>query len=264
MWSEQNLPAPVYSAMYRSSFRVYRFGLESGYSRNRRKRQRAKDWEGVRRADAVIKALPYSMVGPSGLEASYSAVRDVLRRGVPGAVVECGVAQGGSSAVMALALRDAGDVRHMWLFDSYEGLPAPTDDDFDATTGATGIHIRPLPKGSCLGTYEEVHELMSEVLGVPQGSFTQIKGWFQDTVAAAAPSIGAIAVLRLDGDWYESTKVCLDALFPQLSRGGSLIVDDYHSCYGSKRAVHEYLADQGDTAPAFTDDGSGGVVYTKL
>jgi hypothetical protein len=164
---------------------------------------------------------------------------------------------------MALALRDAEEQRDLWLFDSYEGLPDPTDDDYDKESGATGAHIRPLPKGSCLGTYDEVHELMSDVLGLPEERFTMVKGWFQDTVGPAADKIGPVAVLRLDGDWYESTKVCLEGLYPQLVSGGSLIVDDYHSCFGSKRAVHEYLEHQGDADPDLRNDGSGGVIYIK-
>jgi hypothetical protein len=237
--------------------------MEVGYAQTLRRRKRQGDWEGVRQADAVMKALPYSLVGPQGLEATYKSVIDVLGRGVPGAIVECGVAQGGSSAVMALALRDAGEPRSLWLFDSFEGLPDPTDEDYDRDSGATGAHIRPLPKGSCLGTFEEVQELMSDVVGLPNERFTLVKGWFQETVATAAAGIGPIAVLRLDGDWYESTKVCLEALYPQLSPGGSLIIDDYHSCFGSMRAVHEYLESEGITEPLLVDDGSGGVIFTK-
>lgn len=258
-WAERNLPLPVYSAMYRTAFGLYRTGIRTRYAAAARRRAAQGDWPGVRASTAVLAAMPYSLVGPSGLEATYRAVVDVIGRGVPGALVECGVAQGGSSAVMALAARDAGSPRHLWLADSFEGLPDPTDDDFDHETGSTGAHIRPLPKGSCRGTYEEVHQLMADVVGLEEEMFTLVKGWFQDTVPGLAERVGQIAVLRLDGDWYESTKVCLEALGPLLAPGGVLVVDDYHSCIGSRRAVDEYLGEQ----VRLVGDGSGGVLWTR-
>jgi O-methyltransferase len=263
IWSERNLPSHVYGPMYRTAFRAYRFGLEKRYAASRRGRVRRHDWSGVRQADAVLKAMPHSLVGPAGLEATYEAVTDVIRRGVPGSLVECGVAQGGGSAVMALASRDADQTRHLWLVDSFEGLPDPTAEDFDGTSGSTGAHIRPLPKGSCLGTLEEVHDLMTNVIGLDPDRFTLVKGWFQDTVSDLGLRTGQIAVLRLDGDWYESTKVCLEALYPYLASGGVLIVDDYDSCLGSKRALDEFLSREFGPGAALRRDGSGGVTWTK-
>lgn len=263
IWSERRLPSPAYNAMYWGAFRAYRFGLTTQYMASRRRKTGRGDEDGVRQSDAVLKALPYSLVGPSGLEATYRAVDDVIRRGVPGALVECGVAQGGSGAVMAMAARDAKEWRHLWLVDSFEGLPDPTADDFDAATGSTGAHIRPLPKGACLGTYEDVHDLMMDIVGLDADQFTLVKGWFQDTVPDLPGRIGPIAVLRLDGDWYESTKVCLEALYPMLSKGGVLIIDDYYSCHGSRRAVDEYLGDQIAPDAPLLSDGSGGVTWMK-
>jgi O-methyltransferase len=261
--AEQRLPSAVYTALYRGAFGVYRTGVALRFRADVARRRRRGDWESVRRGEAVIKAMPFSLVGPSGLEATYQAVHDTVAQRVTGAIVECGVAQGGSSAAMALALRDAGETRHLWLFDSFEGLPDATADDVDPGSGATGAHIRPLPKGSCLGTYEEVERLMARVVGVPSENFTLVKGWFQETVSQTAERIGQIAVLRLDGDWYESTRCCLVGLYDQLVSGGLLIIDDYHSCYGAHRAVHEFLAERGDPDPVFVNDGSGGVLYTK-
>jgi hypothetical protein len=260
---EHTLPRSIYSTLYGASFSLYRTGLAASYRLQQRRLKRSGDLEGVRRGKAVIKAMPYSLVGPSGLEATYEAVHDAIKRGVTGAIVECGIAGGGSSAVMALALRDAGAFRHLWLFDSYEGLPDPTLDDIDPASGGTGAHIRPLPKGSCLGTFEEVEHLMGDVIGVPRDQFTMVKGWFQDSVRPNAETIGEIAVLRLDGDWYESTRTCLDGLYSRLAPGGLLIVDDYHSCFGSHRALNEFLSEQGDTDPAFVNDGCGGVLYVR-
>lgn len=261
--AERTLPRSIYDGLYGAAFKLYRTGLEVSYQRQLQRLGHSGDLAGIRRGAAVIKAMPYSLVGPSGLEATYEAVRDIVQRGVPGAIVECGIAGGGSSAVMALALQDVGSSRHLWLFDSYEGLPDPTVDDIDPASGGTGAHIRPLPKGSCLGTFEDVEHLMTDVIGVPRNQFTMVKGWFQNSVKPNAENIGEIAVLRLDGDWYESTRTCLEGLYIRLAPGGVLIVDDYYSCFGSYRALNEFLSEQGDSDPSFVNDGDGGVLYVR-
>lgn len=261
--AEQSLPRSMYDALYGATFSLYRTGLRASYIRQQSSLKRSGDWDRVRRGEAVIKVMPYSLVGPTGLEATYDAVRDVIKRDVSGSIVECGVAGGGSSAVMALALRDSGVRRHLWLFDSYEGLPDPTIDDIDPSSGETGAHVRPLPKGSCLGRFDEVEHLMVDVIGLPRDQFTMVRGWFQESIALNSTQVGEIAVLRLDGDWYESTRICLDGLYSNLAPGGVLIVDDYYSCFGSYRALNEFLSMHGDSEPRFVDDGSGGVAYVK-
>jgi O-methyltransferase len=257
------LPEPIYALFSKGLFSSYRTGVEFRYKTKLHLLRRREQWQDVRRAEAVVKTMPFSLVGPSGLEATYQAVHDTICNGIIGDIVECGVAQGGSSAIMALAMRDAGDNRHMWLFDSYEGMPESTDDDIDPESGRTGAHVQPLPKGSCLGTFDEVDRLMGEIIGLPRSQFTMVKGWFEESVQVTAGRMGPIAVLRLDGDWYESTRCCLEGLYPLLASGGLLIIDDYHSCFGAHRAVHEFLANQGDPNPKFENDGSGGILYLK-
>ena len=112
--------------------------------------------------------MPYSLVGASGLEHTDEWASELIDSGVPGAFVECGVARGGSAALIAQIAQSDQPPRHCWFFDSYEGLPDPTEKDLEA--GATGKHIRPLPKGSCLGTLEQVSWLLFERFGLSRAA----------------------------------------------------------------------------------------------
>jgi hypothetical protein len=216
----------------------------------------------MKRTFSIFRVMPYSLVGWKGLVVTYDAVSAVLRQGVEGALVECGVAQGGCAALMSLAVREANQRRKLWLFDTYEGLPAPTEKDFAPGTNRTGAHIRPLFKGSCLGTYEQVKTLLVHKLHLEERDIVMVKGLFQDTLAVNRDRIGCIAVLRLDGDWYESTKCCLESLYDYVVPNGVIIIDDYGACFGAQKATDEFLKQRGievDLMP----DGRGGVCFVK-
>ena len=85
-----------------------------------------------------------------------------------------------------------------------------------------------------MGTIEQVSELLFDKLNLPKDKITLVKGWFQDTAPANKDKVGQIAILRLDGDWYESTKIPLENFYQNVSSGGCIIIDDYATCYGSK------------------------------
>jgi hypothetical protein len=212
------------------------------------------------RAAAIIEVMPYSLVGTGGLEATYDAVASIEEGSITGALVECGVAQGGSAALMATTSATYGKHRPVWLFDSYEGLPDPTAEDF--VEGKTGRHVRPLPRGSCLGTYEEVDALLFSKFHLDRRDIHMVKGWFQDTLVEQREAIGAIALLRIDGDWYDSVKCCLEALYDQVVAAGYVIIDDYSSCYGAQRAVDEFLANR-NLHVQLVPDGRGGCTFIK-
>lgn len=200
-------------------------------------------------------------MGYQGMEATYDCTKKVLTEKIPGDLVECGVAQGGSALLIALVNREfGGGDKKLWLFDSFEGLPEPTSEDFQG--GKTGIHVRPLSKGSCLGTIEDVSRLLFQQHGMSPKTIELVKGWFQETLPVTRDRLGAIALLRLDGDWYESTKVCLEMLFDKVSEGGIVILDDYFSCFGCRRATDEFFAERGQTYPIIPD-GRGGAYFQK-
>jgi O-methyltransferase len=198
----------------------------------------------------VERAFPHTMTGELRLDATVQAVRHCLARGVPGALVECGVWRGGSLLAMLLTLRELGvDDRDVFGFDTFEGMTEPTPHD-------TTEHERP-----ALETWRESHargerpwaemfgadvfdedSVRATVLesGYPQERIHLVKGPVEQTLPGAAPD--AIALLRLDTDWYESTRHELVHLYPRLAEGGVLIIDDYGHWQGARRAVDEYFA----------------------
>jgi hypothetical protein len=170
-------------------------------------------------------------VGHDRLIGAFRKVEDVIQQNVPGAIVECGTYKGGCLALMARAAIESG--RLVWGFDTFEGIPIPGEKDGKKSKGRGGSND--------LNASLEVAWSSFDVLGVPHSSIKLVKGLFQDTIHTVKADIGPIAVLRLDGDWYESTKVCLENLYDQVSFGGYIIIDDYGHWEGCKLAVDEFL-----------------------
>ncbi len=157
------------------------------------------------------------------------------KRHVRGCVIECGVWRGGMSAGMAEVL---GPDREYFLFDSFEGLPKATADDGPAATAWQQDTQSPHYYDNCCAPVESAEQAMA-MSGVPR--FQVIKGWFDQTVVGFIPP-APIAVLRLDGDWYDSTLIVLEALYRYMARDGIVIVDDYYTWDGCGRAVHDFLS----------------------
>lgn len=256
------LPDSIYEPLYENSFRFYKVLLRLAYSRHLAYNWISGDRAGLTRTKMVYQVMRHSLVGRTGLEATFDAAYDLIKRGIPGDFVECGVAQGGCSALMAMVGRTDANGRKMWLFDSFQGLPAPTEDDYDEARKLTGKHIRPLDRGSCLGTRGQVESLLFSRFGLDQRSVFLVEGWFQDTLPLYRDRVGQISLLRIDGDWYESTLCCLRNLYDNVAPGGCVIIDDYGVCYGCKKAVHEFLEERG-LQPRLVSDGRGGVLFSK-
>jgi len=170
--------------------------------------------------------------------------KQLVHHQVPGSFVECGVWKGGSSAIMALAMKDAGQHRPLHLFDSFEGLPEPGEKDGDQAAAYSGGRKEGKLSSInlCRAGLEEVRHFIVDKIGMPEKLAHFHVGWFQNTVPAEAASVGPIALLRLDGDWYDSTKICLENLYPLLSPGGIIILDDYFAWEGCRKATDEYRA----------------------
>jgi len=218
--------------------------------------------------DLIKTVLPHTMVGRGGLITTYKVVKDVERQDIEGCLVECGVARGGSAALMLLTSElfapknSARDARTAWLFDSFEGLPSSTTEDgFLRKPNHNNKSSWDLAEGYCLGALEEVEELLFKKLEFDTSKVFLIKGWFQDTLPEHKDKVGDIAVLRLDGDWYESTKCCLENLYDNVIEGGYVIVDDY-ALVGCRKAADEFLTSQGEH-PEIIPDGRGGGWFKK-
>lgn len=255
------LPRSLYGLIYELAYNNYKRLLYFGHGAKIAGRRPFVSPERRVRDRLSMRLLPNTMGGRKALENAFDVVRSVDTRRIPGAIVECGVAEGGTAAMMAMTNRQlSGPKRHKWFFDSYEGLPEPTAEDYH--DGRAGEFIRPLPKGSCLGTIEQVSSLLFEELDFDRDEITLVKGWFQDTVPVHRDKVGPISVLRLDGDWYESTKIPLDNFYDLVSPGGLVVIDDYATCFGSRKAVDEFRLERRIDTPLL-EDGRGGVYFEK-
>lgn len=178
----------------------------------------------------------YTMVSVGRLKMLYELGAELHRSGIPGAVVECGVWNGGSSAVMAAGLLSAGDRnRAFWLFDSFEGLPQPTERDEDKVRDGY------FP-GWCTGATERVREA-HQLAGHSLDSTTIVPGWFNETLHKHVDAVGPIALLHVDADWYDSVTDVLKAFYGQVVSGGIVVIDDYGSWSGCRQAVHDFLGE---------------------
>lgn len=255
------LPFQRYEVVYKWLYASYRKCLQAFYVIHVVRAKLFGDPVEATKRSLTFKLLPYTIGGRRALENAFEITWLVDQKRIEGALVECGVAEGGTAAMMALANRELGGLtRAKWFFDSYEGLPEPTAEDYEG--GKAGHFIRPLVKGGCLGSIEQVEDLMFDKLLLSRNEVHLVKGWFQETVPIHREKIGRIAVLRLDGDWYESTKIPLEAFFDQVTPGGYVIIDDYATCFGSRKATDEFLAYRNIITP-LCPDGRGGAWFEK-
>lgn len=192
----------------------------------------------------VAEASRYSMTSVERLLAVVQATRHVVRSGIPGAIVECGVWRGGSMVAAALTLIEEGDTsRRLFLFDTFEGMTEPTDADRSGNGELAKTHLSRIEKGTgtwCYASIDDVRANMART-AYPSAQVTFVKGPVEETIPDHAPG-APIALLRLDTDWYESTRHELTHLFPLLHAGGILIIDDYGHWQGARKATDEFLA----------------------
>lgn len=192
----------------------------------------------------------HTMIGAARLDNVRRCVADVLRAGVPGDLIETGVWRGGASIFMKAVLR-AYDVtdRRVWVADSFRGLPPPDSNRYPADAGFD-LHM----SEQLAVSVEEVRSNF-ERYGLLDDRVVFLEGWFRDTLPQAP--IERLAMMRLDGDMYESTIDSLSNLYPKLSPGGHVIVDDYRSIDACRAAVDAYRSTHSITDPIEIVDWSG-------
>jgi O-methyltransferase len=195
-----------------------------------------------------------TMVGLRRLDHLQRCVADVLERDVPGDLIECGVWRGGAAILMRAVLAALGDLeRLVWVADSFRGLPRPDAARHPADAGDRHWTQTPLAV-----SLDEVRENFRRY-GLLDERVRFLPGWFEDTLPSAP--IERLSVLRVDADMYGSTIVALDALYPKLSAGGYVIVDDYGAVPACRIAVDEFRARHGVMDKLRTIDWTG--VYWK-
>lgn len=209
---------------------------------------------------AVIdRVAPFTMTSAARIADTCAAVEYVVENAIPGDVVECGVWRGGSMMAIALTLQrlGAGD-RDLYLFDTFAGMPEPTG--ADVARGGLRAHdewARTQVEQRNIWAHasmEDVEQALGST-GYDRARIHLVKGLVEETIPDHAPA--HISLLRLDTDWYESTKHELVHLFPRLSVGGVLILDDYGYWEGARKATDEYVRENGIRIMLHRSDVSG-------
>lgn len=232
-------------AMPATKRHLFRFMRKRGYRVfkslpfDQHARELGKDWP----------SIGYTMVGLKRLDNLQFCVETVLDENVPGDFLEAGVWRGGSCIFMRsmLKLRGITD-RTVWLADSFQGLPVPSrEEDADYDLSASVFPVLAVSQADVEAGFKRFDLL--------DGQVKFLKGWFKDTLANAP--VTRLAILRMDGDLYESTMDILNALYHKISAGGFVIVDDYHVLPPCEQAVREFRTSRGIHDPIEEIDGTG-------
>lgn len=199
----------------------------------------------VREDDEIVQLVKdYTMTSPERIRALCSAVRYIEEAKIEGAIVECGVWRGGSMMAVAKTLLNRGTTdRELFLFDTFEGMTDPGPYDVAVTGESAANLLRDSPRTEedrmwCYAPMEKVAQALVRT-GYPEARTHLIAGRVETTLQSQAPE--TIALLRLDTDWYDSTKYEMEVLFPRLRQGGVVILDDYGHWQGARRAIDEYV-----------------------
>ncbi len=191
----------------------------------------------------------YSMIGTKRLNNIQFCIENIVKNNVPGDFIETGVWRGGSCIFAKSLFNILDDSRTVWVADSFEGLPKPN------------AELYPEDKGDDLFSLEQLRISKEQVqenfkrFNLLDDKVKFLKGWFKDTLPTAP--IDQLAIIRLDGDMYESTMDGLVNLYHKLSAGGYIIIDDYGTIPACKKAVHDFRDKHGITEEIINIDGSG-------
>jgi O-methyltransferase len=186
-------------------------------------------WERFQEKRLTNLILPDTLVGPERAHNLYVLAKRIEKENIPGDVIECGVCNGGTAALLARFSTRSQLPRTMWLLDSFEGMPVTTTEDGEAAKAHIGKEV---------GDIERVKRALARV-GADMSRVRIVPGWFQDTF----PSVSAsqVALLNIDADWYESVKLCLETFYDRVVTGGFVSFDDYGHWPGCRKAVDEFF-----------------------
>ncbi|MBL1177938.1 TylF/MycF/NovP-related O-methyltransferase [Pantanalinema sp. GBBB05] len=171
------------------------------------------------------KVQPYTLSDCDRLQKLTQLAQYVNQHNIPGDFVECGVYKGGSAAVISNYL---GEQRHLWLYDSFAGMPATSEKDSEAAKEYIG---------GCLSSIEDVKQVMERV-GTKPSQYTIKPGWFNQTFQDKLPS--QVALLHCDADWYDSVTLVLQTFYPLIPEGGCVILDDFGYWEGCREAFYDF------------------------
>jgi len=244
-----HFPAPTFKQKLMMDFDKYlakrNYRICNTIAFNKETRMVGKDWP----------SHAETMIGIKRLDNIQFCVEQILKDNIPGDLIETGVWRGGAVIFMKALLENAGvNNRKVWVADSFEGLPKPNADKYKADAG--DLHYTE----QALAISLEQVKGNFEKYGLLDDNVKFLKGWFSETLPKAP--IESLALLRLDGDMYESTMDGLVNLYPKLTSGGYIIIDDWGAVEGCRLAVNDYRQQHGITEEIITIDW-GGVYWRK-
>jgi hypothetical protein len=196
--------------------------------------------------DLINKVKEFTMTSPERIITLIKAVTYIEKYKIPGDIVECGVWKGGSIMAVIESLKKLNsEYRQVFLYDTFEGMSQPTtlDQDFKGNTASELLNTRIKSEEDMILAYSPLESVKSRVgsLEYPPDKIKFIKGKVEETIPKIMPE--KISLLRLDTDWYESTKHELKHLYPLVSKNGVIIIDDYGHWQGCKKAVDEFISE---------------------
>ncbi|GAP96399.1 TylF/MycF/NovP-related O-methyltransferase [Leptolyngbya sp. NIES-2104] len=174
---------------------------------------------------------PYTLCTPDRLENLAALCEDLNAQRIPGDFVECGTYKGGSAAILSKGL---GERRHLWLYDSFQGLPPTTEKDGEDAKWWVG---------ECVGAIADLKAVMQAV-GTSETAYTIKPGWFETTLQQDLPE--QIALLHCDADWYDSVMLVLETFYPRISPGGCIVLDDFGYWEGCREAFYDFCQRYGE------------------
>jgi O-methyltransferase len=212
--------------------------------------------ESIRIVNLILQVKPnFTMVRNNNLINLYRSVQIVNQEDLLGDIVECGVWNGGSAAVMGASCKEgvSPKKRSIWLFDSFQGLPPPDERDSDKERK---FYFNGWNKGNIDNV-----EVIFKDFGISLKDVHIVPGWFQSTLKSAP--IKNIAILHIDADWYDSVKIVLDELFNKVVPNGFIVLDDYFYWQGCKKAVHDFFSENNINQSIIQEVGKDGAYFRK-
>lgn len=194
--------------------------MKSFFSRNR------KSYPDTINLDNLLKQLaPYTLCSPNRLTNLAKIASNLQSKLIPGDFVECGTYKGGTAALLSQYLHKD---QHLWLYDSFQGMPPTTERDGSEAEKWVG---------KCLGNIQDVEEVMN-IVKTPKSHYTIKKGWFETSFKDPLPT--KVALLHCDADWYNSVSLVLDTFYPLISEGGYIVLDDFGYWEGCREAFYDF------------------------
>jgi len=204
------------------------------------------DFKNKERRELFRKVRKNTLVSYGRLASLWNLILKIEKRNLKGNLVECGVWKGGCAATIGYLMQKYEMKGELYLFDSFEGMPEPTEKDGNKAKvfagGKDKGELKSIKK--TIGLLKTVKKLFFDEIKLDKKKIHFYKGWFQKTLPKAKKKVGPIVLLRIDSDWYESVKICLEELYDQVVKGGCVVFDDYHYWPGCKMAVDEFMEER--------------------